>query len=258
MRMLGSRLGPMLLALAAFAFAPPVRAADGVAPSAPTGAAATSPADAVRKPVAFERHLDVGGGVGIFERLTDAPTSSDSIEYDPAIGYTVFVRWDLLRNLGFAAHYTEVKHDVNIPRGALGTRGGIVSSDGMQTYLVGARLQPMIPFRRARCWLSVGVAWGHAEFDEMIVAEPDVEPFRVRGRDDVLLDYELGVGGSYDVVPKWFVVSADLAYGLVDSRTADAFGTVQAVDSSGSKRQIAALPAVTGSFSGVVSLALSL
>jgi hypothetical protein len=131
--------------------------------------------------------------------------------------------------------------------------------DPVTTFSFGARLSPALPFReRGRLWLTAGVGWGRLEFDRMEVTEPGREPFVVRERSASFAEIPIGLGASYEIVPRWLTIEIEATGAFVLGQEGSSERSFQAIDSSGKMRSIAGLPLVDATFVQTLGLSLLL
>lgn len=254
-------------------------AADGEAGAAPAqeetaGAAKNEDADAAAKkpprpplppqpaaePPLWARRLDIGGDVAFVARPASATSegAATGIRYRTAIGFGLHARWDLFRYLRFTAYFVDTHHTVLIPQGSLGV-GGQITLDAAKTYAFGARLSPTLPLGdRGRVWVTSGVGWGRLELGRMSVQEPGREAFEVRERSMSFVEVPVGLGASFEIVPRWLAVEIEVTGAFVLSQEGNALHDAQAIDTAGRKRVIGSFPEMDASFVQTLGLSLLL
>jgi hypothetical protein len=255
----GARLGPCGAAalLAALALPAEARAAapgpDDTLAKPPRPALPPAPP---AEPLPWARSLDVGPDLAIVFRPT--PGGDDAIHYAPAAGLGLHGRIALHRYLRFSAYFVSATHEVELPSSALGL-GGDLAVDDAATYSFGARLQPTWPLsERLRLWASAGAGWGRVEVGRMSVIEPGKPSFEVRERGESFVELPLGLGGSYDLIPRWLAIDVELTSAFVIDQHEGAFGAAQAIDADGKKRAIGAFPAFDAAIVQTLGLSLIL
>lgn len=210
--------------------------------------------------IPWERHIDVGGDVVFIQRPASTLASGDAttIRYAPAIGYGVHGRWDVFRYLRFSAYYVRAYHDVVLPAGALYPGGSVSLDDPIKTYSFGARLAPTMPWTpRARTWITGGVGWGRIEVGRMNVTD-GTGAFFVRERAASFVEIPIGLGTSFDIIPRWLSIELELTGAFVLGQEGEALTNAQAIDASGKKRSIGAFPDLDATFVQTVGLSLIL
>lgn len=242
--------------------ATPAARADGPPPRGPqpeTPARPRLPPAPPAAPVPWEPHLELGSDVAFVQRAAsvDGNDRATDVRYRPGLGYGLHASWHLVRWLRFSGYFVDARHEVELPAGALGLTG-VLTMDPVRAYSLGARLAPTLTLgERARAWLSLGIGWGRLEFDRMKVVESTASPFEVRERSQSFVEYPLGLGASFDVVPRWLSVEVGLSAAVVDDGDdGSALVDAQAIDAAGKRRNVGSLPQVDAAF--VQSIGLSL
>src|SRR5262249_30995998 len=157
-------------------------------------------------------------------------------------------------------YFIDAHHEVEIPTGALEQSGHVskYTLDPVKTYSFGARLCPTLPIGlRARAWASIGAGWGRLEFGRMTVHDAGGD-YLVRERAGPFVEFPLGLGGSFDVIPRWLSVEVELTGAFVTSQTGENVDTAQAIDKSGKITHVGGFPLVDGTFAETVGLSLIL
>ena len=218
--------------------------------------------------VPWERHIEIGGDFVFIQRpaSTDAAGKPSPIRYEPTVGFGLHARWDIFKYLRFAAYFINANHDVELPAGSLppteaatspGTNG-TMSMDPVHTFSFGARLCPTLPISlRARAWASVGAGWGRIQFGRMTIHDPTGD-IVVRERAGPFVEFPLGIGGSFDVIPRWLSVEIELTGAFVTSQSGENLTDVQAIDKAGKKRAVGGFPEIDGTLVQTVGLSLIL
>jgi hypothetical protein len=256
--------------LVAFGFSPREARAD----EAPPAPAAPAPEDALPPrpprpplpevpesvPPPWSRHVDIGVDLAFVTRLaqgTSGGTGAD-VSYEPTVGFGLHARWLIFEYLGFTAYYVDSKHDVTLPPGAL-SLGGALSVEAVETYAFGARLTPTWPVsERLRLWLAAGIGWGRLELGRMQVTPDAGGPYEVRQRADSFVEVPLGLGGSYEVWPRWLNLELELVGSFALDQEDASWRGMQAVDAEGGLVAVGPMPPIEGSFVGTLGLSLLL
>jgi hypothetical protein len=213
--------------------------------------------------LAWKRHLEIGGDFAFVQRAAsqDDGGNASSIRYAPALGFGVHARWELFKYLRFTAYFLDASHEVDMPAG-VGYLGQSAASsyeiDKVHTFSLGARLSPTLPLtERARAWLTFGVGWGRLEFGEMSITEGS-RVISIDERADAFVEFPMGVGASFDLIPRWLSVEVEITGALVADQPGDALGNVQGHDNEGHLHDIGGFPVVDGTFVQTVGLSLVL
>lgn len=228
-------------------------AADPPARPPPLGAGEPAP------PPPWRRSVDIGIDVAQISR----PASSiedglpTPVRYETAVGYGFHGRIEILRHLRFTAYFLSASHDVALPRGSLG-QSGALSMDSAWTYSFGARLMPTWPFtERLRSWVSVGAGWGRIEFGRMTVTEGGGQ-FMVRERESSFVEVPLGIGTSFEIIPRWLALEVEVTGAFVVGQQGSSIETGQGIDAAGKVRSIGSLPRLDAAFVQTLGLSLLL
>ncbi|MRG94144.1 hypothetical protein [Polyangium spumosum] len=205
----------------------------------------------VRSPP-FTRHVDLGGGVALVHRFaSDEPR----VRYPAAVGMALWARVDVTRWLRANLYALRTERDMALPAGALGLAGDPGDVE-YYAYSFGLRLAPTWHLSsRARAWASAGAGWGRLEHGRFSVVSPS-GVFLVRERSASYVELPLGVGASFDVVPRWLAVELETSGVFYVGQRGRAFDEAQAVDASGRRVTVGAFPRFDGGF--VTTLGLSL
>lgn len=239
-------LGSIGIARAEAPAAPPAKIA---APELPARPPLRPEAPSV--PLPWERHLEVGADLLYLARPT-----SGLVHLDATLGYGVHLNWQLVRHLRFTFYLEGARHPVELAKGALGLAGN-VTSDAVNTYMFGVRFSPSIALSpRLRGWLTAGFGWGRFEFPRMKAQDPGQAVFSLPERSAYIAEIPLGIGLSFDLVPRWLSLQTELTAAPLFGQVGTAVITAQAIDAAGKKRTVGALPDLNVSI--VQSLGLSL
>jgi hypothetical protein len=202
-------------------------------------------------PLPWERHIEVGADLLYVSRPVGG-----LVHLDATVGYGAHLDWQLVRHLRFTFYLEGARHAVQLGKGALGLPG-YVTSDAVNTYMFGVRFSPSIAFSpRLRGWVTAGFGWGRFEFPRMNAQDPGQAVFTIPDRSEYVAEIPLGVGLSFDIIPRWLSLRAELTAAPLFGQVGTAVITSQAIDAEGKKRTIGALPDLNVSI--VQSLGLSL
>lgn len=270
------------LAFACVAFAPAAFAEpDGAAPSAsPSATQAPAPEkgapasteknaepparppplpDLPIAPPPWNRSLDVGGDFVVMERPATGERNGNPspVRYAPATGFGIHVRWALFEHLHITAYYLDCHMPVLLPEGALG-QTGTLSSPPVETFSFGIRVSPSMTWGRFAGWLTAGGGWGRMEFGRVRVETPQGATYLLRERSGTFAEIPLGLGLSYQIIPKWLSVDVELTGAFNIGQHGEAFDPAQTVDASGKKRVVDPMPALDGTFVQAIGLSVLL
>jgi len=214
----------------------------------------------------WERRLEIGGDILVVSRPFASALSAVGVRYGAAIGWGVHLHWDLFPWLRLHPYFVDAHHDVHIPHNALTTdaensipAGTTYSEITADSFAFGAKLAPTLPLSdRARAWISAGVGWGRLNVPAMVITDPAGAQFDVRKRDGVFVEFPIGIGVSYDVIPQWLAIEYEASAAPITSQSGTAHETVQAVDADGATRDVGPLGAFEASFVQRLGLTLIL
>jgi hypothetical protein len=223
------------------------------------------PAEVPEEP-AWERHLEIGADFAFALRpFADAKVESD-IEYQPAPGWGVHLRWQVIPWLRIHAYFVNAYHGLDIPPDTLMAAtensiaaGSTVSDASVQTFSFGIKGAPTWNFTpRVRAWVSVGVGWGKFNFSEMTITEPSGNAFLVRDRSSVFVEFPLGLGVGVDVIERWLAITYEASACPATGQSGDAHEVFQAVDAAGSIRDVGPFGGAEVSFVQTLGVSLIL
>ncbi|MDI1433930.1 hypothetical protein [Polyangium sorediatum] len=228
-------------------------AAAPAAPEPPPRPKELPPLDITEPP--FTRHVDFGGGVALVHRI---PSGDTGVRYPASVGMGLWARVDITRYLRASLYAVRTERDFNMPSGALGLVGDPGDAE-FYTYSFGLRIAPTWRITpRARAWVSAGAGWGRLELGRFSVATSGGSVFPVRERAASFVEIPLGLGASFDVVPRWLALEIETtgAFYPETAQRGRAFEEEQAIDASGRRVTVGPFPRFAGGF--VTTLGLSL
>jgi opacity protein-like surface antigen len=211
-------------------------------------------------PLPWEHHLDLGvdGAFVVTVAQENGAGQPTPVRFRPAAGLGAHLSIDVLRSLRFSAYLVDARPALTLPEGALGPSGSI-ASDSAHIFRLGARFSPTLRLTdRIQVWAAAGLGWGRVEYPRMSVTERDRAAFMIRERADSVLDLPIGIGASFEVVPRWLRLEFELSYGIGLSQQGTGIDAAQAIDSEGRKRMIDGLPKIEGSVVQTVGVSLLL
>ncbi len=223
-------------------------------------------------PPGWERRLELGVDIAYVNRPFADGLVQPGNRYQTNVAWGLHLHWDVLPWLRFHPYFIDAHHDIVFPSQGLatGSSSGISSAatltdaDGNEdisvaTFVFGAKIAPTLALSpRARGWISAGVGWGRFEFPLMQVTEPNGKLFEIRERAGVFVEIPIGIGLSFDVIPRWLAVEYEASAAVVLGQSGDAHENVQTVDADGNLRQIGPFGAIEGSFVQTLGLSLIL
>ncbi|MFO0757327.1 MAG: hypothetical protein U0359_12600 [Byssovorax sp.] len=244
-------------------------AADKVPPVAPSPALApllarvrppalTPPPPA---PLAWERHLELGADFGMVVRpgTTDPAGAETPVRLRPAPAWGIHLGWPVFRYLHFSGYFIGAAHDLGLPAGSFGQGGTLVASDPVYTYVFGARVMPTYPFTdRLRVWLTAGAGWGKMTYPRIDVTVPGHTPYTLHERHAYIAELPVGIGVTYEVIPRWLNVELGVTAAALLSQQGDALEPGQAIDFAGKKRPVGAAPKLDTSLVQTLGVSLIL
>jgi hypothetical protein len=239
----------------------PIGAAQAeVTPTAPAKPAAAEPEGPPRPPLPpeppsaplpWERHIDVGADLLFLARPTSSP-----VHLGAALGYGAHLNWELVRHLRFTFYIEGARHPVTLAPGALG-QPGLITSASVSTYMFGTRFSPALDITpRLRAWLTAGFGWGRFSYPRMTSRDPGQAAFSIPARSAYVVEIPMGVGLSFELIPRWLSLQAELTGAPIVAQEGTAVAPSQAIDAAGKKRAIGSLPQIDASI--VQSIGLSL
>jgi hypothetical protein len=202
-------------------------------------------------PLPWERHIEVGADAIFVAR----PTRS-AVHLGATMGFGAHLNWEILSHLRFTFYVEAARHPLTFDAGALGQPGKI-TSPAVSTYMFGARFSPTLPLTpRLRAWLTGGFGWGRFKYPRMTAQDPGQAAFTLPERSAYLVELPLGLGISFDIIPRWLSIQAELTGAFMIGHQGSAFEPGQAIDAAGKKRAVGLLPHLDASV--VQSIGLSL
>jgi hypothetical protein len=248
----------------------PGPAPSGPALAAPAAAASVDPAEgkpprppplpeAEEKTLPWDRLLDAGGDFTLVARPAthDAKGRPSRIRYQAATGFGLHIRWPLLKYLQIEGYYVDCHMPVGIPNGALGL-ADTVTSPSAETFVFGARISPRLAWGRLVGWLSAGAGWGRFEFPRMTATTSSGATYTLRERGASFVEVPLGLGVSWEVLPRWISIDVQATAAFVFGQRGDAFDDAQTVDDAGHVRNVGPMPIMDASLVQTIGLSLLL
>jgi hypothetical protein len=212
----------------------------------------------------WKRHVEIGGEAALVMRLSshDLDGQPSDIRYAPAIGYGFHARMELYRYLHFTAWFLSARHDVRLVPASFGVAGDFtappLSIPPAETMVFGARLAPTLPLSsRGRAWVTLGAGWGRMHMPRALVDGHPEQPF-VHARSSTFVEVPLGMGASFEIIPRWLAIEIQTTGAFVMGQSGEALEPAQAIDALGRRRSIRALPSLDASFVQTLGLSILL
>jgi hypothetical protein len=234
---------------------PPVRDARPPEPSLPPP-----------EPLAWQKHIEVGGGFAFVEMpaSTDGDKQKTGMRFAPHAGFHIDLTWPVFRYLRFTGYMVEHDHPLDLPLGSLGQMGRVTGYDGapasVHSYTFGVRFSPTLPIGpRFRLWLTAGAGWGRLQYGKMSVTDPgQTTSFVVHERAMSIVEVPIGAGASFDIIPRWLSIRAEVTGAFVPSQIGDALEHAQGIDQNGLMRDVGPLPRLDAYLVQTLGLSLHL
>jgi hypothetical protein len=221
----------------------------------------------------WQRHGEIGASLAWVSRpfvrsagATGLFGNARQTHYRPAVGLSLHMQWEVRPWLQVRPYFLMSTHEVDVPFGALSTTSPksirpdtVFQPIQARTFAFGGKVIPTWNLTsRVRAWLVAGCGYGRFGFNGVTLNEPGQKPVEVADREGVFVEFPLGLGGAYEILPgrAAFVFEATGAPVVGTSGTAhEAF---QVVDEGGRLREIGAFGAVTSSFVQTFGLSILL
>lgn len=197
-------------------------------------------------------------GLAVRSASTDEAVNPGGIGYEPALQLSFQARGYVWSWLNAAVYYRRASHELTLPRGAAGFDYEQIEKDDVLTYSLGARLEPTYQVSHEfRVWLSLGVGWGRMTLDKVDVIESE-RSYTVPDRAGVFVELPIGIGASYEVVPRWLAIQAEIDIAPLSQQSGKLFDPTAFVDNHGSLAHAGPMPSQTLSGSFLVGVSLLL
>jgi hypothetical protein len=207
--------------------------------------------------VPWARHLEVGGSMVFGVRPVDPVGPDRGIRYKPAIGFGLHATIPIVSWLFFNAYFMDLRHEVQIPNGALGPSGA-VELDSLKSYSFGARLSPTLQWTpRLRTWITGGAGWGRMEFSRMTIQE-STGPLLVNERATPFVEFPIGLGVAFEILPRWFILHYEVTGAFVSDQGGAAVSPAQGIDALGHLRTVGPFPRFGSSWVQTLGLSIVL
>jgi hypothetical protein len=178
------------------------------------------------------------------------------VRYGVGLTYGGHIQIPLLRVLRLTTYYEHLRQSIEVDRGALGGGAEVTPLDDLDSYVIGARLQPVYHVSdRLRFWANVGVAWGIMTAPKVRVSAPISVDVGMHG--DAFVEFPFGAGGEFEFWPGTLGITADAAAGPALSGF-DITVPRQAIDASGRLVSVPTLPPFGSTWTATIGLAIHL
>jgi hypothetical protein len=208
---------------------------------------------AVRAAVAADPDVELGPDFGAARRVA---ASGYGVTYDAAFAYGAHIQVPIARLLRFTAYYARIAQRIDMRPGALGIGAPVSPKDELDSYVIGARLQPTVHLSsRLRLWLDLGAAWG--VMTSPVLHVDAAAPYEVGRHPEAFAEFPFGAGGEFDWWPERAGVTVDVTGGLI-SGGFDQADRLQTIDASGRLVAVPPLPSFSSSWSATLGIVLHL
>ncbi len=214
----------------------------------------------------WQRHGDVGVELAWLSRPFSNGLGASRTSYRPTVGVGVHMQWDVRRWLHVRPYFLWGSHSVDVAHGALSTSSPssirpdtVVDAIQAATFSFGVKIAPtwnLTP--RTRVWFVAGVGYGRSSFRNVALTEPGGKPFTVPDRDGVFVDFPLGLGGAYEILPGRAAFTFEVTGAPAVGQTGTAYEPFQVVDPDGRLREVGAFGAIQATFAQTLGLAVYL
>ena len=182
--------------------------------------------DLIKRGKGYRRWTAVGPFVGMISR----PSKSSNITYQVGSAYGGFFRPQIVPWLGLRLFYREERIPVTVEPGGFDVDGESLNfafeQPDLKVTSLGAFIEPTWNLH-PRFRLTGVLGWSWLRF----VAEmPEATGFDLRAsRAGVEMNWTLGGGIAFDVIPNWFDFTMTLNHSFITGRSGSAYEPVQAV-----------------------------
>jgi hypothetical protein len=143
---------------------------------------------------------------------------------------------------------------VDVSSGELGWPS--VDQPALEVLQIGARLEPTyVLLPTLRLWAGLGVAWGRATANEPDTHGALQDPDERAG---VFVEWSGALGATWDVIPTWLALTAEVSGGALSNQSGSMFENRQEIDSGGKLSEIGALPEFKSSVSALIGVGMIL
>jgi hypothetical protein len=218
------------------------------------------PPEAPRKPLPWQEHLEVGGGVALSAVLSsqDGDRNPTPVRLEPGVGFHIRASWQVIPYLWFTGYLVESRQPLALPPGSLGVPVQL-TGDAAWKYTFGARLSPTLPLgSRARLWLTAGAGWGRVEYPRLCPKQPCTGAWMVRERAASVVEIPIGIGAAFEIIPRWLRIHVELTGSLLPSQQGEAVEHTQTIDAAGKIRDVGPMPWLEGTITQTIGLSLVL
>lgn len=190
------------------------------------------------------RVLVVGADLGVVTRNGE----SDGASYGAGVTYGAWARVETWPWLAFRLGASHASHEVDVARGGLGVPSDTeVHQPAVSVMALSLRVEPTwVVTQRVRAFAGFGLGWAR-----LVAPEPSTTgalTLTSLDRDGTMLEWTLGLGAAYELVPRWLDVGLWAGGATTSNAAGAAFESRQAFDQAGRRQRIGALPTVDGAF----------
>lgn len=182
--------------------------------------------DFLERGIDYKRWTTVGPFVGMVSR----PSKSSEITYQVGTAYGGFFRPQITPWLGLRLLYREERIPVTVAPGAFDVDGESLGfpleQPDLKVTSIGVHLEPTWNLH-PRFRLTGVLGWSWLRF---VAPMPEAPEFDLRAsRAGVEMNWTLGAGLAFDVIPHWVDVTMTLNHSFITGRSGSAYEPIQAV-----------------------------
>lgn len=216
--------------------------------------------------VSWQRHGEVGAALAWLSRPFANARGAVPMSYRPTVGVGLHLQWELRPWLHMRPYFLWGAHTVDLQPGALSTSTpNSIRTDSLfeaitaSTFSFGAKVAPTWNLSpRVRLWLVAGVGYGRATFRGVTLTEPGGTPFTVPDRDGAFIEFPVGLGGAYEILPGRAAFTVEVTGAPAVAQTGSAYEPSKVVDPDGKLRELGAFGAIQASFAQTLGLSIYL
>lgn len=198
--------------------------------------------------------VDFGLDLGLARR----PASGERASYATALSKGGHVRVTLTDWLGLRVLVQTMQHAVSVREGGLGVAGARTEQPSLEVLSMQSGLEPTWSVApHVRLWGGPWMGWGR-----ITAPEPRFQgALRVRSADryGVIIEAGLGIGTTYEIVPRWVTVNTALGAGFMVDQSGLVFDEqMQGFDQDGHRIWVDRLPKFAGTYQASLGIGVLL
>jgi hypothetical protein len=205
------------------------------------------------------RMAEVGLGSGfVYRRATsEVAANPGGISYGGSIGVDAHARVYIVPWLRIAMYYVGGYETIDVPHSAT-FQYDKLELDHAWAFSLGGRLEPTWHVTdRFRAFAIIGAGWGRMKAPTMKVQTGSIS-YQVERRAGVWVEYPLGLGATFDVLPNRLGLSFETTIAPHTSQSGDLFDKVQYVDSQGVMGHVDPMPTLSSSLATMLNVVVLL